>query len=548
MIFGSSEEFVAGTVHLVDVEGNLDVKKQGDDNIILRPPPSSNPHDPLRWTKMKKISQFNITFWLAVFLALTVNWTGPVWLLWIEELNCTYNELNISVVFCYLFLGLGCVFLQPTALKLGRRFVYLSCALIMVAANILGANATRVEHLYAVNILGGFAAAPCDSLVEISTTDVFFQHERASYLSWMVLALYGGSYIGPALSGLVVDAIGWRWSFYIQAVLFGVTFVILFFFLEDTTFRRESEDANLEEDIIQQIKSRETAEINSGKEHKSDGNVIITSGNGSDSESIDNIPPLTYKQKIGIIQTRYNDRRSWPCIMYRPFFMILFPALMWAGLVYGAQMMWLSYLVTTQATVYGLAPYFFTTSQIGFTNFAPLVGSILGLFFGGRFVDWITIKLATRNNGIMEPEFRLYAMVIPTITNSVGLLAYGLPGVTGAHWAISVIIGQGFLGLAMSSSGAICLTYAIDCYGKMASEGMVLVLFIRNMIGMGFTFAIEPWLSTSGFRDLTWLLFMLAFVINGTFIIFIIWGKKFRKWTEKTYERFSDPSFGEIFH
>ena len=41
-------------------------------------------------------------------------------------------------------------------------------------------------------------------------------------------------------------------------------------------------------------------------------------------------------------------------------------------------------------------------------------------------MDYCTIKLATRNEGILEPEFRLWTMIVPTIFNAAGLLAYGL--------------------------------------------------------------------------------------------------------------------------
>lgn len=535
-------EVIPGTVHLIDLQGDLSVKKQGDDNIILIPPPSSNPNDPLRWSKAKKFKQFFLLFWLATFLAITVNWSGPVWVLWTIEFGCTFSQLNIASALCFLFLGIGCLFLQPTALKLGRQFVYLGCTILMIVANIIGSQATKVEHLYAVNIIAGFAAAPCDSLVEISTTDVFFQHERASYLAFFILALYFGSDIGPVVTGYIVDTIGWRWSFYLQIIMFGVILIVELFYMEDTTFRREEE--NLETEILEQIRSRDTVAKEESQGQKVEGTVDV---NEIDNDSVDDsIAVRSYWQRMRFIETEYTDIRSWLCIWYRPFFMITFPAILWGGLVYGAQMMWLSLLATTQAEIYQYEPYLFTASATGLTNFGALVGSILGMFTG-RLVDWVTLYLTKKNNGIMEPEYRLYVMVLPLITNAAGLLAYGLGSVYAAPWPVSVIIGQGFLGFAMSSSGTIVLTYAIDCYGKMASEAMVLMLFVRNMIGMGFTFAIQPWLTRDGLKVTTWLMFMLSVVINGSFIIMVIFGKKFRKWTKSQYLMFSDPGFGELF-
>lgn len=534
-MFGTDTEIVPGTVHLVDLEGDLAVKKSSGD-VILRPPPSSNPNDPLRWSKFKKIKQFFLLFWLATFLAITVNWGGPVWTIWTEEWNCTFDQLNVSSALCFLFLGIGCVLLQPTAMKLGRRFVYLSCTVLMIVANIIGANCNSVQVYCFVNVLAGFAAAPCDSLVEISTTDVFFQHERASYLAWFILALYVGSDIGPAISGFIVDTIGWRWCFWLQAIMFGCILVIEVFYMEDTTFRRTDQDEELENNIIHQIKSRESKEV-----------AHIQLKELKTIDSIDTeIPMRSYRERMRFYDTTYNDTRSWLCIAFKPFLMIGFPAILWGGLVYGAQMMWLSLLATTQSLVYSAPPYNFSASNTGLTNLAPLVGSVLGMGTG-KIVDWITIYMSKKNNGIMEPEFRLYAMVLPLFTNAAGLLAYGLGSNNGDPWPVSVIVGQGFLGFAMSSSGTICLTYAIDCYHLMASEGLVLMLFVRNVIGMAFTFAIQPWLDHNGFKNVTWIMFALSVVINGSFILMILCGKSFRRWTKDTYFKFSDPLYGEMF-
>lgn len=540
------DELVPGTVHLIDLEGDLDVKK-GHDNIILRPPPTSNPNDPLRWSQRKKQSQFFLLFWLATFLAITVNFSGPIWDIWVADFNTSYEKLNISSALCFLFLGVGCLLLQPTALIFGRRFVYLSCVVLMMVANIIGAVSTSIEHLYAVNIIGGFAAAPCDSLIEISVTDTFFQHERATYLSFVILCLYFGSDIGPIISGYIADTIGWRWCFWLQVIMFGLMFIWAFFFMDETCFRRSEGDGALEEDILQQIKSRESGYPMSDPEHKKGHAVETGEEVVSDNESVDkSIAVRTYWRKRQVIETEYGDTRSWLCIFYRPFFMITFPAIIWCGLVYGAQMMWLSLLATTQALIYSGEPYNFSAGSTGLTNFGPLIGSLIGLGTG-PLVDWITLRMARKNNGIMEPEFRLYAMVLPLVTNAVGLLAYGLGAWNGNPWPVSVIIGQGFLGFAMSSSGTICLTYVMDCYHRMASEALVLVLFIRNMIGMGFTFAIQPWLDHNGLKVTTWLMFMLSIIINGSFIILVLYGKKFRKWTKNNYYKFSDPTFGELF-
>lgn len=53
----SEQQSVPGTVHLVDQDGSFDVK-HGEGNlrdIVLVPTPSSDPDDPLNWSKRRKI-------------------------------------------------------------------------------------------------------------------------------------------------------------------------------------------------------------------------------------------------------------------------------------------------------------------------------------------------------------------------------------------------------------------------------------------------------------------------------------------------------------
>ncbi len=51
-------DFVAGTVHLVDLEGIMNAKHasgSGKSDVVLVPAPSSDPDDPLNWSPKRKL-------------------------------------------------------------------------------------------------------------------------------------------------------------------------------------------------------------------------------------------------------------------------------------------------------------------------------------------------------------------------------------------------------------------------------------------------------------------------------------------------------------
>lgn len=516
-------EFIPGTVHLIDVHHTLFVEKTDTkEDIILQPQPLENVNDPLKWLQRKKNIQFLMLFFWGVVLAAAVNWPSPYYVQWGSQFGASGSKINIFQGLRFVFLGVGCVFLQPTALKLGKRFVYLLCTIIAIVGNAVGVRAKTIGQLYATSVLVGFAAAPVDSLVEVSSTDLFFTHERATRLSLLVLALYFGNDIGPVVAGYLPL---WNWAFLLLVILLCAIFAVFVFVLEDTSFPRLEKAS--EEGILEQIKSNNQNSQNSEKKQFDIEQASVEVGYVGPQKR-------TYLERMRIFELEYNDKRPWLVIFARPLYTACFPAVIWSGIAYGAQMMWLTLMGVTQSQIY-IDSYKFNTLSTGLTNLSALVGSLAGMVYGGWFVDWLSMKIAKRNNGILEAEFRLWAMIFPTIVNAGGLLAYGLAANNKLPWPIPVVLGQGLLGFAMSSVGPICLTYAVECYPKLASELLVLMLFLRNMIGCIFTFSFGYWMQRDGLVLTTWLMFMLSIVINGVFVVFLIWGKSFRIRTKDFY-------------
>ncbi|CAK9436342.1 uncharacterized protein LODBEIA_P09000 [Lodderomyces beijingensis] len=546
-------EFVPGTTHLVDVEGILNVKKKSvEGDVILHPQPTSNVNDPLTWSKKKKYLQFALIWFWGFMLAVSTNFSGPLFVTWVDEWNTTFGMMGVTVAVSFIFLGVGVCVVQPTALKVGKQFCYNCGTILAIISCIFGAFSKNIGYLIAFNVLTGLAAAPVDSLLEASSTDLFFRHERSTAFSLVVLALYAGSFLGPVAAGYITDNLHWKWCFYIQIMIYVPLLVAQVFWMEETSFRRDENDEEvLEEGILSQIHTIKSgggiSQVESKilRNNKEIGDVDVAA---SEKSSVSSSVPYTWLQKRNWIHTEQNDPRSWLSIFTRPIFLISFPAVIWAGVVYGFQMCWLSLLTNTQALIYESEPYNFSVESTGLTNLAVFVGNVVGMIYGGNFVDWFSVKMARRNNGIMEPEHRLHTMVVPTLINAGGILAYGLGSYYGDHWAISVVIGQGFMGFAMSSSGAVCLVYAVECYEKLTNETLVLILFMRNMISVGFNFGISPWITNQGLMGSTYVMFALSLAINGSYLIFVIWGKDMRRWTRKRYDKISDPLYGEVFN
>lgn len=67
--------------------------------------------------------------------------------------------------------------------------------------------------------------------------------------------------------------------------------------------------------------------------------------------------------------------------------------------------------------------------------------------------DWICLKLAQRNKGVYEPEFRLVLMIVVVILGTVGFYGFGATIHYQTHWSGPVLTyGLANMALAFAST------------------------------------------------------------------------------------------------
>jgi hypothetical protein len=305
-----------------------------------------------------------------------------------------------------MFLALGCIILQPTAMKIGRRPIYLFGTLLNLVGCVVGGSQRSVQVYYVVNILTGFGAAPVDSLVQISTTDVFFTHERGTRLSLLALALVAGSFMGPVAAGHITENLqSWRWSFWYLAIFFGSLLVVEIFTLEESVYRRSPSASQSLPHIVDASSSTPVSADPEGELVGKDG-LLITKAVNSVS-SVAPIPPASsspYWKRMSLLHVKNTSSKSWWRLAIFPFRLFCFPAIIWTGVMTGLQISWLSLLSVTQSEIFSLPPYNFGIAEVGDTNVAAFIGGIFGMLWGGPLSDWFIIHKARKNRGIMEPE------------------------------------------------------------------------------------------------------------------------------------------------
>jgi hypothetical protein len=108
--------------------------------------------------------------------------------------------------------------------------------------------------------------------------------------------------------------------------------------------------------------------------------------------------------------------------LWMPWQLLAFPIVEFSSFVVSWTASCFLTLNLTQAQVFAAPPYNFTSTKIGFFNFAILIGASIGLFTAGPLSDSIAARLTKRNRGVREPEMRLLAMVPYVILMVLGNL------------------------------------------------------------------------------------------------------------------------------
>lgn len=423
----------------------------------------------------------------------------------------------------------ACLFWQPIALTYGRRGVYLISTLLTVPIMVWTAYSSSAGEWYAHRTLIGIVAAPIEALPEISIPDIFFAHERGTYMSLYVFILFGSNFIAPLIAGWFDDAFGWRWTMFFGAFIAAGTFVILFFGMEETMYFRTGVEG------VEPEHSHEAVTTDSRSDEKS-GSVTPVKPGASPTRIV--YPtPRTYAQKLKpfVSWPGRPSNRQMLWMMIRPLLIIVrFPNIAWAGFIYGINLSWYNVLNGTASPILSAPPYNWSAALVGSVYVGPLIGAVFGCLWGGVVADRWALWLARRNNGIREPEQRLWPLALAGIFSCAGLITWGVGACHGIHW-VGLVFGLGIMVFGVIVGGGIGLSYAVDCFKEISGESMASVIIIRNTIGFGFAYAITPWYTNEGLQNCFIEAGFLSLACMATFLIMIWKGKDLRRLSAKAY-------------
>ncbi|KAI7167696.1 MFS general substrate transporter [Hortaea werneckii] len=482
-----------GTVHLVDLDHHVQGKNlhaKGHQDVILVPAPSDDPDDPLNWPRRRKLLSLACMCIYTWFAGIANSVVYSVETPLAEALGITVGDINAGTGYLFLLCGWGLLFWQPY----GKRPTYLISIAATLALTMWGPYAASNGQWIAKNVLGGFFSAPIEALPEVSVSDVFFAHERGTFMGVYAFVLAG-----------INDTLGYQWVFYIPAIFLAFAFVFLFFLKKRTTTHETPEASPASEKVAADNEAPDSSSAEIGAVlHKR----------------------KTYLQKLSLKDRPRPQRMPYRCILsLRP---LSWPVIFYAGFSYGSYLIWFNVLNATASLILGGAPYNFSSSMVGLSYLSCLLGVIAAALYTGYFSDWMALKLARRNNGIFEPEHRLWGFALPTLVLPASLILWGVGAAHGVHW-FGLIVAM--FGTAFCNTAGITLSvnYLVDSYHEISGDGMTTVMLIRNTMSFAIGYAITPWVDDLGYEGCFISAAFVGLAIGAVFLLMTWRGKHLRE-------------------
>lgn len=215
-----------------------EVKKTKDGRFILEPQPDDSANDPLNWPTVRRdLALLSLGFYCMVGGGMT-----PVLAAGFNNVAETYDvtipQVALTTGLYMLGLGLGSIFASPTAILWGKRPVYLAAIIIFMLSSIWCALSPNYVSLVIARIVMGLAVSPVECLPSATVAEIYFLHERAYRLGIYTLLLLGGKNLIPLVSAVIIQSLGWRWAFWIIAMVVGFCFVLILLFVPETFWDR----------------------------------------------------------------------------------------------------------------------------------------------------------------------------------------------------------------------------------------------------------------------------------------------------------------------
>lgn len=234
-----------------------------------------------------------------------------------------------------------------------------------------------------------------------------------------------GNTLIPTLAGIQAQAQGWRWAYYTFGIVLTALTLIFVFSFEETSYipisdgERPSSSSNMTSTM--QLPPNASVLAKFVKTETSGSGTVDTE---QANVNVEVVPPMkSYQQRLRFLSP--SPVSLWQSFL-SPWKMATMPHVLYTAIQCANSVAFLVLISSINPIVFSAPPYNFGPAGVGLMLVGPFVGNAVGSLYGGFFGDWLVVRMARRNGGIFEPEFRLYVLPLPVLMIGAGMVIYGV--------------------------------------------------------------------------------------------------------------------------
>ncbi|AEO59172.1 general substrate transporter [Thermothelomyces thermophilus ATCC 42464] len=424
-------------------KGGADSEQDKDPNIVTWDGPD-DPMNPMNWTMRKKWTNIAVMAILTIITPLGSSMFAPGIPRILNEFHETSSITATFIMTIYILgFAFGPLVIAPLSEMYGRSPLYNVGNLLFTIFTVCTALSKNIGMLMAFRFLMGVAGSVPITIGSGSIADMMPVEMRGRAMAAWALGPLLGPCIGPVAGGYLIRAAGWRWVYWLIAILAGVITVFTFF--------------TIKESYAPVILERKAKRL-----RKETGNPNLRSALAGSFAS------PAEKLKGAIV---------------RPLKLLCLTPIVTLMSLYVAVTYGILYLLFSTFSIVFPTYYGFGEGESGLVFIPSAIGMALGINVFGSLSDRL-VKNNLSDGQRHRPEIRLTpfftlpaGLAIPS-----GLFIYGWTIQNHVHWIVPmvgvVVFAFGLMGVMM------CIqNYLLDVYPRAAASVTAALAVLRSLAG-----------------------------------------------------------------
>jgi MFS family permease len=187
--------------------------------LDLDPVPGYGNADPYNWPVWKKVTNLILVAFHAMMTTFTAASIIPAYQVIAADLGVSLQRTTYLTSLQIAILGAAPLFWRPLANRYGRRPIFLLSLICSFAGNIGCAKSHSYAQMAACRAVVAFFISPAAAIGSAVVAESFFKKDRARYMGIWTLMITLGVPISPFIFGFVTNNVGYRWIYWILAIV-----------------------------------------------------------------------------------------------------------------------------------------------------------------------------------------------------------------------------------------------------------------------------------------------------------------------------------------